>query len=370
MLKTEADPVATVNLVFQRMLSEHVVDGIMVAAKTLYSPLPMPTLFTDIEKMKGVDPLAPVAPFNAARQAASFLKHPTGKRVALVLRPCEIRALIELVKLKQCDLQDVVLIGLECLGRMENDVFMKQAAQHPDLTCSFYHKPDLQSLVCQACKVCTHFQPQGADLVICTFGSALTETVSLVSQTETGSQIMNRLGLNTTGEPSERQTPIEQLLHARLQARKVFLESTSQKINTLEKFQNLIAHCLNCYNCRVACPVCYCKECVFVTDVFEHEPEVLLRRADKKGRIKLPIDTTMFHMTRLAHMSHACVSCGHCSSVCPSDILVADIFSTVAAETQSLYNYEPGRDVAEPIPLLVFEETTPERINGSTKEAN
>jgi formate dehydrogenase subunit beta len=64
----------------------------------------------------------------------------------------------------------------------------------------------------------------------------------------------------------------------------------------------------------------------------------------------------MFHLTRMAHMSHACVGCGHCSSVCPSHIPVADVFIQVAAATQALYQYEPGRDVNEPIPLLVFDE--------------
>ena len=50
-----------------------------------------------------------------------------------------------------------------------------------------------------------------------------------------------------------------------------------------------------------------------------------------------------------------------CSSVCPSNIPVADIFRTLAAETQTLYNYEPGRDVSEPIPLQVFEEQLDEK---------
>jgi formate dehydrogenase subunit beta len=71
----------------------------------------------------------------------------------------------------------------------------------------------------------------------------------------------------------------------------------------------------------------------------------------------------MFHLTRLAHMSHACVGCGHCSSVCPSNIPVADIFRTVAAQTQALFDYQPGRDISEPIPYLVFEEELSELKN-------
>ncbi len=70
----------------------------------------------------------------------------------------------------------------------------------------------------------------------------------------------------------------------------------------------------------------------------------------------MPADTVMFHLTRLAHMSHACVGCGQCASVCPSGIPVADIFKTVAVRTQDLFDYEPGKDLSEPIPYLAFEE--------------
>jgi formate dehydrogenase subunit beta len=64
----------------------------------------------------------------------------------------------------------------------------------------------------------------------------------------------------------------------------------------------------------------------------------------------------MFHMTRLAHIGHACVACGHCTSVCPSSIPVADFFITVGSKVQEVFDYEPGRDVNDPIPYLVFEE--------------
>ena len=137
---------------------------------------------------------------------------------------------------------------------------------------------------------------------------------------------------------------------------KELFEKTGKMLKNVVAFQTEIANCLNCYNCRVACPVCYCKECVFLTDVFNHKPETLLLRAEKKGAVKMPVDTSMFHLTRLSHIGHSCIGCGQCSSVCPVDINVADIFRTVAAETQKFYDYEPGRDLLEQIPQLVFKD--------------
>jgi formate dehydrogenase subunit beta len=355
-LETNNNPSAAVRTILQNMLSEKLVDSVLVLYSTPYSSLPMPTLITDPAKMKQAEPLAPAAPFNTARQAASVLRYPTGKKVAVVLRPCEIRALIELSKLKQCMLDEAVLIGIDCLGRVENDVYLELAAQKEDITPSFYTNSNLQELITGICKACEYFQPEGVDLTVCLLGTPVMEKIGLLAGTGAGENIIKGLGLSTVEKLEGREAAANSLLQKRTEARDKLFSETSEKINDIEKFQKIIANCLNCYNCRNACPVCYCKECVFLTDVFAHEPEVLQRRAANRGAVKMPTDTTMFHMTRLVHMSHACVGCGQCSSVCPSSIPVADIFRTVSAKVQELYNYVPGRDISEPIPYLVFEE--------------
>jgi formate dehydrogenase subunit beta len=106
----------------------------------------------------------------------------------------------------------------------------------------------------------------------------------------------------------------------------------------------------------VACPVCYCKECVFVTDVFNHDPSQYLQWANRKGIIKMPTDTLFYHLTRLAHMSTACVGCGQCSNACPNDIPVMELFRTVAQNTQQAFEYTAGRSVDEKPPLSEFRE--------------
>ncbi|MBW1969908.1 MAG: 4Fe-4S dicluster domain-containing protein, partial [Deltaproteobacteria bacterium] len=112
----------------------------------------------------------------------------------------------------------------------------------------------------------------------------------------------------------------------------------------------------NCYNCRVACPVCYCKECVFVTDVFNHDPVQYLRWAKRRGVIKMPTDTVFYHITRLAHISTSCVGCGQCTNACPNDIPVMELFRTVSYRTQKAFEYEAGRNIEDDLPLSVFRE--------------
>ncbi len=329
-------------------------DAVLVAANTPYSDLPMPALITDPEQMTAARPLAPAAPFNAARQASAVLRQKTGKRIALVLRPCEVRALIELAKLNQCSLDNALLISFECAGRMENADFLEQVKQDPAFFEKFNLMADPSTLICPSCRACTHFAPTGADIVFNLISVPADQYIGISAGTEAGRDLIEKLKIGAEDAIRPQDERMAELKSKRQAEKEALAARVSDETGRMEKFQHYFAHCLNCSNCRVACPVCYCRECVFVTEAFDYPPEILFRRAEKKGMIKLPQDTSMFHLTRMAHMAHACVGCGQCSSACPSHIPVADVFIAVGQQVQELYGYEPGRDLAEKIPLLDF----------------
>ena len=54
-----------------------------------------------------------------------------GVRWAAVLRPCEIRAFVELVKLKQARTDELILISVDCLGAFQNKDFIRFAGADP-----------------------------------------------------------------------------------------------------------------------------------------------------------------------------------------------------------------------------------------------
>ncbi|MFQ6001209.1 MAG: 4Fe-4S dicluster domain-containing protein, partial [Anaerolineae bacterium] len=114
--------------------------------------------------------------------------------------------------------------------------------------------------------------------------------------------------------------------------------------------------CIRCHNCTVACPICYCKECLFRTSTFEHESDRYLRWAQRKGAIQMPTDTLLFQLTRLNHMVTSCVGCGMCESACPSDIPLTTIFRAVGQEVQAMFDYLPGRSLEDELPLATFKE--------------
>jgi formate dehydrogenase subunit beta len=90
----------------------------------------------------------------------------------------------------------------------------------------------------------------------------------------------------------------------------------------------------------------------------------VLKWSQRRGLVKLPADTVFYHLTRLAHMSTACVGCGQCSNACPNDIPVMELFRSVAEKTQNAFGYEAGRSVDDAPPLSVFRENEFEDVVG------
>jgi formate dehydrogenase subunit beta len=287
--------------------------------------------------------------------------------VAAVLRPCEIRAFVELVKLNQGNMDDVLLIGMDCLGAFSNADYPGFAGDDPaGATRRFLDQAvgGGELNLAKACLACEHPAPEGADLVVGVAGVDLDDFLPVHSRTARGEGLLNRLGLPATTEHQARKQALETLTARRIEFRDRMFEETTQAIGGLDKLAEYLAGCVNCYNCRVACPVCYCRECVFLTDIFDHKPHQYLGWARQKGALKMPTDTVFFHLTRLAHMSTACVGCGQCSNACPNHVPVMELFRTLSDHTQRAFDYQAGRSADEPPPLSVFkEEEFPETIS-------
>ena len=123
-----------------------------------------------------------------------------------------------------------------------------------------------------------------------------------------------------------------------------------------EPLLSLLEPCIRCYNCREVCPICYCKECLLVPAKMGYSSERYLRRAEKKGQIKMPVDTVLYHLTKMNHMATSCVACGLCEQACPMDIPLGRIYSRVGGRVQALFDYVPGRRLEEELPVTTFKE--------------
>ena len=361
---TDENLLASLQKFFQSILQIEDVSAILVPQHLPMKNMVMPALVTDPKQLEGADPLAPAFPMNAAKIASRLTRKPMGGKVAAVLRPCEIRAFIELVKLKQGRVENVMIVGIDCLGAYKNKDYFKFVGDNvAESTARFYQnvlsgkgaateKVDLSP----TCKACEHCIPEAADIGIGLLGVDTNNHLLVQAQTPQGEDLLKRLNLSGAQEPAGRQKAVSALVAEKTAFRDKMFQEITEATNSLEKLTTYLANCVNCYNCRVACPVCYCKECVFVTDVFNHEPIQYLRWASRKGVIKMPTDTVFYHITRMAHMSTACIGCGQCSNACPNDIPVMELFRTVSLRTQNAFEYQPGRSIEDDPPLSVFRE--------------
>jgi formate dehydrogenase subunit beta len=358
------DPLTSLKEFFRSILKADSVDAILVPWRLPMKNRVMPTLVTDPERLDGVDPFSPAFPVNTARIVSRLTRKQMGGKVAAVLRPCEIRAFIELVKLKQGRMEELIIVGMDCLGAYKNTDYFRFAGEDAAASTRKFLEKAIEGKgaafenvdLAPACKACEQPIPANADIAIGLYGMDVNDHLLVQAQTPAGEDLAGSLRMPKAQEPPGRKNAIDALIKERTDFRDRMFAETEAATDSLEKLTTYLANCVNCYNCRVACPVCYCKECVFVTDVFNHEPSQYLRWAERKGAIKMPTDTVFYHLTRMAHMSTACVGCGQCSNACPNDIPVMELFRLVAERTQEGFQYRAGRSLEEKPPLSEFRE--------------
>ena len=338
---------------FRRLLSEKVVDGMLVPQEIPSGETVAQTLVTDPENLNHVNPVAPVLPQNSASLVARLTRENLTRKVACVLRPCEMRALIELVKLKQASLEHLLTIGIDCFGTYPVTRYVRLAEEsgNGSVTEDFIRKmkgeiPDVR----EVCSACLDPVPRACDLSIQLMGNDLEKEISVEATGDKGEEALGRLNLKEAKDSGEREKAVEQLIDLR---KKQFEEIGKE----VEGFLSVVsAKCINCQNCRNVCPMCYCKQCVFEGPIFDYRSNKYVVWAQKKGTLKMPPDTYLFHLTRMNHMLASCVGCGQCEEACPNDLPVGSVFYTLGRKVQSLFDYEPGRSLEEELPLSTFKE--------------
>ncbi|MGD8267401.1 MAG: hypothetical protein PVF55_04490, partial [Desulfobacterales bacterium] len=170
----QKDLLASLKAFCVNLLEQENIRAILVPQRLPMKSMVMPTLVTDPDRLDGVDPLSPAFPMNGAKVLSKLTRRPSGGKIAAFLRPCEIRAFIELVKLKQARTEDVVLISMDCLGAYGNTDYFGFAGDDAEAaTRRFYESilagkgaalegADLSS----ACQTCVGSIPTSADIAL------------------------------------------------------------------------------------------------------------------------------------------------------------------------------------------------------------
>ena len=219
---------------------------------------------------------------------------PKSGKIGIIVKGCDLKALVGLMGESQLKREDLYLIGVPCAGVLAST--MQPAA---GLTAD---------TIAPKCRECDAHLPTGCDFVPV---AALPPQLQLE-------------GVYTAEI-------------ARLEA----LTSAERWAYWKEQF----AKCIKCYACRQVCPFCFCEQCL----CDRNKPQMV-------ETTPRPAGNTAWHIVRAMHLAGRCAGCAECERVCPMDIPLNLLNRKMAKELKELFDYEAGFEVNEKSPLTTFTE--------------
>lgn len=219
---------------------------------------------------------------------------PKKGRIAVVVKGCDLKALVGLMGESQLKREELYVIGVPCAG-----VLASTAQPGQELT---------TATIAPKCLECDARLPRGCDFV-------------------------PQAKLPASPEPEQRYSAEI----ARLEA----LTPAERWAYWKEQF----AKCIKCYACRQVCPFCYCEQCL----CDRNRPQMVESTPRPSGN-------TAWHIVRAMHLAGRCAGCAECERVCPMDIPLNLLNRKMARELKDLYDFEAGFEVNEKGPLASYTE--------------
>lgn len=219
---------------------------------------------------------------------------PREGRVGIVVKGCDLKALVGLLGESQLKREDLYIIGIPCAGVLGSTV-------QPNL------ELNAETVAAKCCE-CDEQMPLGADFV---------PAVEL---------------------------PVQPPLEKKYAAEIARLEALTPA-ERWAYWQGQFAKCIKCYACRQVCPFCFCEQCL----CDRNKPQMV------EGTPR-PAGNTAWHIVRAMHLAGRCAGCGECERVCPMDIPLNLLNRKMAKELKELFNSEAGFEVREKGPLAEYNE--------------
>lgn len=369
----DKDVLGSLRKFLAQLLENKFVDALLVPRMLPSEDGFVQSLVKDVEMLEDANPIAPTMAVQSAQilsdltsTVRSGVQPPNIGRIGAVLKPCELRAVVELAKFLQVELENVVTIGVDCLGTYEVRDYAKMIEENGKLSSEAFlegfKNGEIKAVedydFRNSCQICEYPVPLNADIAFGFWGCEPFEEIVVMVGARFEEELKEKLSLELKdGNLADREKVTQKIIDGRKQERDKVISELKERTDSMEKLMQTLSTCIRCHNCMNVCPICYCKECVFKSATFEHRSDQFLKWADRKGAIRMPTDTLMFHLTRMNHMATSCVSCGICDSACPSQLPISSLFRLIGSELQEMFEYVPGRDLEEEPPVSIFQES-------------
>ncbi|MHA1371482.1 MAG: 4Fe-4S dicluster domain-containing protein [Promethearchaeota archaeon] len=265
------------------------------------------------------------------------------KKTGAFGRPCDIRALIELHKRKQVNLENVIMIGIEEFGRLDPKLmrkFYKAQGLDQNAVIDTWVSRDkvtfklnsgeekaftLDSSInfCRNCLNCTRKGLENIDIKASFLSDK--DGIIITPMTERGLEILEKAENLISFTPTDFDSAflIKELEE---KAKESQLRDINEfRAKPVDEKMAILGKCTMCGMCIRACPVCFCVDCVL-----------------QKKRKEKKIDQYTYQLTRISHIADTCIQCGRCDSVCPSNLPLNVYFNDVAMKLAEKFNYQAG----------------------------
>ncbi len=166
LLKGESGIQTSILQFFQDAVKKKLFDAVMLPMKVPSGDSFAWIMIKEQDILKDAQPLAPIMPVNAAKALKRYTRKGSGKyKVAVLMRPCEIRATVELTKLNQVNLENVTLFSYDCVGALPMQDYIADPSGGDKkfdklIKDQEYNSSDVKPV----CKICDKFSLSASDL--------------------------------------------------------------------------------------------------------------------------------------------------------------------------------------------------------------
>ena len=338
-----------VTSIFKYLLDEGLVDAVLALrpCDDVYDGIP--TLITDSEDLIGTAGSYHCAPTMVGDLIQKYL---SDKKIAVSVKPCDIRSIDELIKRHKINPDNIYTVGLNCGGTVSpisgrkmidlfyeaspDDVvseeidkgqFIIELADGTEEAVKIHELEEKGYGRRNNCQRCDVKIPRKANIACGNWGAEDGWTFIEIND-EKGQELIDgakKTGILETKSPSdaavEGRSKVEGIM--KKMAKKV-QDATYPSVSGSEEW----SRCIGCYACRDICPICWCYENCELSKSYINKV--------------VPPTPIAFQGIRLSHMSFSCIDCGQCDDVCPMDIPVSLIFDKLQKKYYNRTGYVAG----------------------------
>ena len=385
-LAKKAECGGAVTSLLKYALEKKIVDGVFAVTRgqDIYDAVPV--FITDPKEIDQTAGSLHCGTLLMSKLVKKYLDGAGTTKIAMTVKGCDMMGLYELAKRQQINLDNVIMIGVNCGGTVSPVTARKMIADKFGVDPDTVHKEEIdkgQFIIeyegghkgisideleeqgygrrsnCRRCKLKVTRQ---ADLACGNWGvigdkAGKATFVEVCS--DKGAALLDgaiKAGVIKTEAPNPKGLEIRGKVEGAMlklgdKWRKKDFEGLGEGRERLKKIVKETSRCIKCYACIENCPICYCVEC-----------------STKKPYLVTPGQVPpnfMFHLIRYAHIADSCVNCGQCEELCAMDIPNALFMHAQQVELEKMFGHVPGVDMTLPLLALVEEKEERDRLSAT-----